>query len=142
MKTSLIALLLSALGFAATGCTSASLNRVATHSTHGLGLPLDEVPSDDGADQRSLLLQPGNSRDAVLTQLGVPRAAASEDVWIYTDAQTPAAGSRLLDFDTLVVTFSRDRVSQLRLVNGNQARAVLARQEAKTASPALLAQVP
>jgi outer membrane protein assembly factor BamE (lipoprotein component of BamABCDE complex) len=142
MKTTLIALLLAALGVAATGCSSASLNRVATHSTHSLGLPLDEVPSDEGAGQRTLLLQPGNSRDAVLTQLGVPKAAPNEDVWIYTDARSPDTGSRLLDFDTLVVTFSEERVSQLRLVNGNQARDALARQEAKPTPPARLAQVP
>lgn len=142
MKTSVLIVLLAALGLAATGCSSTSLQRVATHSSHSLGLPLDEVPADDAVGQRTLQLHPGNTRDAVLTQLGVPQAAVGHDVWIYTGTQSADPATSTLGYDTLVVTFAEDRVSQLRLVNGHQAREALARARGETPAPALLAQAP
>jgi hypothetical protein len=142
MKTTVLLALLAASGFAATGCSSTSLKRVATHSSHSLGLPLDEVPADEAVGQRTLQLHPGNTREAVLTQLGVPQAAAGQDVWIYPGAASADSKTRALGYDTLVVTFSEDRVIHLRLVNGHQAREVLARARGEAAAPALLAQVP
>lgn len=142
MKTTLLLVLLAASGFAATGCSSTSLKQVATHSTHSLGLPLDEVPADDAVAPRTLQLHPGNTRDAVLTQLGVPQAAVGQDVWIYTDARSADPATTALGYDTLVVTFAADRVSQLRLVNGDRAREALARARGETPAPALLAQAP
>jgi hypothetical protein len=127
------------IALSATGCTSASNRAIAVHDAPTLSWPLDELSTSDLAGDRTFRLEPGNHREAVLTQLGLPQAAAGQDIWIFTNTRSPNAGTRALAYDTLVVAFADDRITHLRLVNGRQASEILAR--AQTRAPSSLHQL-
>lgn len=119
-----------------TGCQSRSLSQIATRSA-GHTPPFAELPAGIETDSWTLKLGPGNTRDAVLTQFGVPDAALGHGAWIYNHA---SSSDRALDshgdYDTLLVTFDGEHVSSLRLVNGTQLRDTIARFEKGGGIPA------
>lgn len=126
--TLLLPILLAGVSLAVlSGCSSAGAARTASHHANSVGLPLTETPASLDPAGWTLQLHPGNTRDAVLTQLGLPQAAIGEDIWIYGHVQSPDREMRALGYDTLVVAFAEDRISRLRLVNGREVQALLAR---------------
>lgn len=102
-------------------------------SQPALAAPDDEFPNDILIRLTARpYVELGMTRDGVRDMFGAPTATLSADAWIYFDfhgfdsrgASFSAAPGR----DTLVIVFSRDRVSRLRLCDSRPVRALLARQ--------------
>lgn len=130
-------ILTAALGLALTGCTSTS--RVAQLNDHSLTQPFDEVPDTSLNGGRWMQLHPGNHREAVINQLGLPDSSLSPDLWVYPRAQSPNAADRRRGYDTLLVVFKGDHVSHLRLVNGSRVQEILAHQSRRPSPQAVFA---
>lgn len=80
----------------------------------------------------------GMSRGIVLQQLGEPSLQFTRDIWVFSDfraARLPSAAS----CDALVVIFTRDQVSQLRLTAAKSIRAMVARQKEAAARSGVVA---
>jgi hypothetical protein len=76
----------------------------------------------------TFLLPVGTPRHAFLKQIGPPDDQLSDDIWIYWNRRTNQP--RLSEgFDTLLVTFHRDRVSQLRIVADAPVRKLIAERD-------------
>lgn len=73
----------------------------------------------------------GMPRDAVLAQLGAPDSTLTADVWVYWNFRPKSrpAGER---GDTLIVVFTQDRVSLLRLTERRKVVAALERARLKS----------
>jgi hypothetical protein len=81
----------------------------------------------------------GMSRAMVEFMFGVPGARLSRDVWVYWNFKAknvPGADA----FDALVVGFTGDRVTLLRLSRSEPVKAFIAQQEARAQKIALIAQ--
>lgn len=74
--------------------------------------------------------------DVVIAMKGRPDARLSPDIWVYWHFQAAIGGAQ--KFDTLVVFFSRDRVTKYRLVERQPIVALLAQLRA-AAPPAAVA---
>jgi len=122
-----IQILLASLVLAAAS-TAASF---AAHSDHPERDPLLLLPSN-------AFVTSGMSRDAVLDQLGQPSSKLSPNVWVYADfrAKGRPAGDRA---DALLVVFSGDRVSLLRVTEQALVNAALAKLQGKSARDAVVA---
>jgi hypothetical protein len=74
----------------------------------------------------TLNLKPGSSSATVRTVLGVPDATLGPDLWIYLSlgAQNPNRDNP--EFDTLVVAFTNDRVTAVKITDGRVVRQLLA----------------
>jgi len=127
MKSLLLLTAAVSLAAGTIGCSSASTKHIALHHANNLSWPLDEATDGNHLGDRTYRLEPGNHRDAVLAQLGLPQAAIGRDIWVFGNAESPDTDTRRLGYNTLVVAFANDRITHLRLVNGNQAKEILAR---------------
>lgn len=81
----------------------------------------------------------GMSPTDVETTLGAASAKLSNDVWVYWDfkaTNVPAAHH----FDTLVVVFSKGRVTTLRLCDSKPVRAFVAQQQKRKSTEKALAE--
>jgi outer membrane protein assembly factor BamE (lipoprotein component of BamABCDE complex) len=111
-------LLLSALIFSAASTAFAQNN--STDTAAALFLPDSDVS-----------VARGMTREAVSLMLGVPSETVATNVWIYWGFRgkgTPE-GTKA---DTLVIVFSDDRVSTLRLCESKPAREYVAKLKAKS----------
>ncbi|HYC71953.1 MAG TPA: hypothetical protein VEB66_12145 [Opitutaceae bacterium] len=100
------------------GCASTDRGEVVAFQTSFMELPFSAPPQG-----WALTVRRGDTRDAVLAACGRPAAHVGADVWIYPDV--PSTADPRAGFDTMVVAFHRERVAQLRLVNGDALRAYL-----------------
>jgi len=71
----------------------------------------------------------GNSREAVLEKLGQPTTQLSPNGWMYEYVDLTLAGEAQPEFAHLVVVFSNDKVTSIRVVS-HQARSWLLAQAA------------
>lgn len=102
------------------GCASHDTG-VTAQSRHFLELPFEEPPGGWHFNVRR-----GDSRASVLSLCGRPDFAIGDDHWIYWDIHTPDKAAHVGGFDTMVMTFAENRVSNMRLVNGEALRGQLA----------------
>ena len=68
----------------------------------------------------------GDAKDFVIDTLGVPHARLSADIWVYWDYKSTDGSVNRRGYDTLLITFTDDCVSSLKLVNGEPVRKRLA----------------
>lgn len=86
-----------------------------------LQLPFEVTPA--GWDSR---IQRGDSRQTAFSICGRPDFAIGDSLWIYWNSYSPDKAARTGGFDTLVVMFAEERISDMRLVNGAALRRHLA----------------
>lgn len=67
----------------------------------------------------------GSSRGAVLLILGAPDVRAGDAWWVFWDFRVRPAAANPQRFDALVLTFSGDVVSGMKLVDGRAVRRFL-----------------
>lgn len=73
-----------------------------------------------------LELPPGSSPAAVQKVLGAPAATLGTDLWIYWNFTGPNPNAGNPAYDTLVVAFSKGRVSDVKITDGRTVRRLLA----------------
>src|SRR5439155_8930519 len=110
------------------------------------------VPSVGRADEREPLIpfdataaevwhlphfKVGAPRAEVLAEFGRPSEQRGPEFWIYRDFRSHFKSAYEKGYDTLVVIFSGEQVSRMRLVNGAQLTAALAEQQRRLAASAL-----
>jgi hypothetical protein len=79
------------------------------------------------------LTQRGVSRAFVVARIGLPAAQLAENIWVYWDYTTNVHSVSDGKYDTLIVTFRGDRVSDLKVVNSRPIRNLLARLQTENA---------
>lgn len=122
------------LGWQLAGCTASTGGSAArshvleTGQTRSL-LPPYPTDGQDGPLPLNLTVSGPvadlDKRD-VLQQLGRPVERLTPDLWIYWRYYSAEDAAETGGYDTLVVAFSRGRVSRMRLVKGDDLRAHLA----------------
>ncbi len=121
-------LIASSLLLAATFSTSAFATNTGAPSADTI--PLTGRPN----------IERGMNRETVRNMFGAPSAKLSPDVWVYFDFQARRPVELRVNVanpenrDTLVVAFTKDRVTLIRLCDSAPVRAFLAQQESKTAA--------
>ena len=119
MKVPLPSLILIALVGSLAGCQSTeSASSVSVDRDLVLDFPIEEPPGGFTLGVRN-----GDTREAVGLKLGRPDWAIGPSLWVYQRNVRAALGGKL---DTLVIAFERDRVSAMRLLDGEILRAALA----------------
>jgi hypothetical protein len=69
----------------------------------------------------------GTSKDTVLAKLGMPSQVVGPALWVYREFHTDHQEASQRGYDTLLVVFAENRVVMMRVVNGEQLDAMLAR---------------
>ena len=106
------------LAAALSGCTSPDSRPVVASGERLVELPIEEFLRGPG-DVTTLYIERGNTREAVLTACGRPARVINANLWAYRNYSSSSEGARDAGFDTLLVAFASDRVTALRLVNGD-----------------------
>lgn len=73
-----------------------------------------------------LNLKPGSTPAEVRSKLGAPHAMLGTDLWIYWNYGAPNPNSANPAFDTLVVAFTDNRVTAVKITDGRAVRQLLA----------------
>ena len=82
-----------------------------------------------------LNLKPGSSPAEVRSKLGAPHAMLGADLWIYWNYGAPNPNSANPAFDTLVIAFTDNRVTAVKITDARAVRQLLANaQPAKDAA--------
>lgn len=76
----------------------------------------------------------GMLRFDVIVAVGMPDQKLSPDVWIYWDCKSNNPADSERGFDTMVLRFEKDRLIQMRLVEGRAIKAFIAAQAKAAAS--------
>ncbi len=76
----------------------------------------------------------GMRRYDVYATLGAPTRILAPDIWAYAGCTTDDPVARVKGYDTMVLMFSRDRLTSKRLVSGAALRAALRAAATKTTS--------
>lgn len=101
---------------------------------------VSSVPTDSFSTLDEVLahsrVSVGASRESVLTEMRDPNIVLHPNVWVYTGFRaTNVAGAER--FDSLVVTFKREKVDTIRLVKADQVRTAATRSTLETGKVAV-----
>jgi hypothetical protein len=116
-----------------TGCTSSDSGPVVGYRERLLELPIERPSLFGPADAWTVYFERGDSRDAVLTACGRPDAVINANLWVYRNSHSPSEAAQKSDCDTLLVAFTDDRVSELKLVNFEVLQSELAKKRGHVA---------
>jgi hypothetical protein len=110
---------LSTLAFVAASCATAptTVPPVVAHPAGNESWIID--------DER---IHVGTTRSVVLFLLGQPDLRLGDDCWVFWDFCTRPATANPHGFDTLVLSFSDNGVSGMKLVDGEEIRRIASRQ--------------
>jgi hypothetical protein len=104
---------------ALSGCTSPDSRSVVASAERLVELPIDEEFLLRPGDVRTHYIERGDTREAVLTACGRPTRVINANLWAYRNYSSTSEGARDAGFDTLLVAFAFDRVTALKLVDGD-----------------------
>ena len=119
---------------------------VAAAST-ALALPLSAAPKTDSALAHPVtfvnrlgnsVITQGTTKFEVLQSLGSPHHRLNDNTWVYPGFRGDSTQRQEDDCNTLLITFTDDRVSDLKLAN-NRAVTVIAKQIESKKSSSLVA---
>lgn len=80
----------------------------------------------------------GSSRHEVLTKIGSPGTRLASNVWVYWNYRSNNLAAERRGLDTLILTFSDDRVTDMKIVNSDTLAAALNRRsEGRVAAGAM-----
>jgi hypothetical protein len=101
------------------GCTSPDSRPVVASGERLVELPIEEEFLLRPGDVRTVYIERGDTREAVLTACGRPARVINANLWAYLNYSSSSEGARDAGFDTLLVAFASDRVTALKLVDGD-----------------------
>lgn len=108
----------------AAALTAGSAGRVIAETiptiAYNVGQPKPSNPPMD-------LTQRGVSRAFVIERIGPPATQLSENIWVYWNYTATDESARRRGWNTLIVTFAGDQVSDLKLMKGDEIRNLLVR---------------
>ena len=87
--------------------------------------PLVAYPAGAELSKALVLVPEKSTREEVVALLGEPPEHLSANVWVYWDFRSNQP-ARTGGFDTLVISFKGERVSELKIVNGTFVRQYIA----------------
>jgi hypothetical protein len=116
------------------GCASHDSKPIIATRERFLELPIEAQFLFDSRDVWTLYVNRGDSRDAVLTACGRPEMVINANLWVYRNSYSSSEAARKGGCDTLLIAFTADRVTELKLVNREVLRSELAKQPSRVSS--------
>jgi hypothetical protein len=117
-----------ALGVVLAGCASPCGEPVTATRDRLLEIPIEARFLFDPADIWTLYVKRGDSREAVLTAYGRPEKVINRNLWVYWNCYSQSELARKGGCNTLLIAFTADVVTGLKLVNGEVLQSELAKQ--------------